>query len=481
MNIHKKDINNKTIKPILSKSQQEYNKVISNRHIQMIAMGGAIGSGLFLGSSIRLKIMGPSLIIIYAICGFFCYLIMRALGELISYRPSSGSFISYSREFLGKYAEYLSGWMYFINWIMTGIVDLMAISLYMHKWQCFQHISKLVFALLTLCIVCIINVIGVKYFAEIEFWLSFIKVFTIIIFIIIGVTVLFSYYIFDYNITNIPINIQQNFLNNHGEYIILPYGLWQTILLTQGVIFSFASIELVGVAAGECKNPHKILPKVINGVIWRIMLFYIGSITLLILLLPLEQYKGFISPFITVLQKIRIPHISSIMNIVIISAALSSLNSGLYSIGRILRTMAIGNVAPKIFTKMNKYNIPYVSIITTVSIYLIGIYISYLLTNNIFSIILNTASLGVIFSWLFILFCQIKLRKAINQGIIPEVRYKMPGTPFTSWLTVIFLICILITIACNYPSGTYSISLIPLIMLLLYLGWLKVKKKNNNI
>ncbi|QJC30816.1 amino acid permease [Enterobacteriaceae endosymbiont of Macroplea appendiculata] len=480
MNLIKKDLHNTKKNNLQQKiTNSHYNKVMSNRHIQMIALGGTIGSGLFLGSSIRLKIMGPSLIIMYIICGFFCYLIMRALGELISYKPSSGSFISYSREFLGKYAEYVSGWMYFINWIMTGIVDMMAISLYMHRWYYFHNISTWILVMITLLIVCIINVIGVKYFAEIEFWLAFIKVFTLVSFLLIGTFILCSYYIFHYLIINIPIDATMNFITNNNKYIFFPYGIWKTILLTQGVIFSFASIELIGVTAGECQNPHQTLPKAINGVIWRIMLFYIGSITLLILLIPLNQYKGYISPFITVLQKFRIPYMDSFMNIVIISAALSSLNSGLYSIGRILRAMAIGNVAPRIFIKMNRYKIPYISIIITVIVYLIGMYISDFLTNNIFVIILNIASLGVITSWTFILICQIKLRQAIRQGKIKEVSYKMPGSPLTSWCTLLFLFFILCTIACNYPSGTYAICCVPILSLILYIGWFFMQKNKN--
>ncbi|QJC37315.1 amino acid permease [Enterobacteriaceae endosymbiont of Donacia thalassina] len=456
----------------------EYNKVMSSRQIQMIAIGGTIGSGLFLGSSNRLKIIGPLLIIIYLICGFFCFFIMRALGELISYRPSSGSFISYSREFLGIKAGYFSGWIYFMNWVMTGIVDITAISLYMRYWYLFNHIPQWLFSLITIFIIGIINIIGVKWFAEIEFWLSFIKVLSIIIFIIIGIFLLFNKYIFHFHyFLKKPIILAHNFFNKNGKYNIFPHGMWQSILLTQGVIFSFASIELIGITSEECKNPKIILPKVINSVFWRIMFLYIGSISLLILLLPLSLYKRYESPFVTFLHILGIPYINNIMNFIIITAALSSLNSGLYSVGRILRSMALDGVAPKILGYMNKNKVPYTSIISTLFIYIIGIYINYLFPNKIFEIFLNLASLFVIISWIFILICQIQLRKAINQGKIKKIDYKMPGAPFTTWLTLTFLFFMCILIFLNYPDGTYAtVYVLPIIFIILYLGWLNIRK-----
>lgn len=447
-----------------------YNKKISSKQIKMIVIGGSIGTGLFLGSSTRLKIIGPSLAIDYLICGIFAFFILRALGELILHRPSSGNFVSYAREFLGEKISYIVGWLYFLNWAMTGIVDITAISLYMKYWKIFYDIPQWIFALIILIFISYINIIGVKWFAEIEFWLTSIKVLAITIFLIIAIITLFN------GLSNNTTGLQL-IINNGGFF---PNGFVSSIILMQGVIFSFSSIELIGTTAGECKNPKYIIPKAINHIIWIILLFYIGSITLLILIIPWYDYKIEQSPFITFFSKIGFFYAGTIMNIVIISAAISSLNAGLYSTGRILRSMSMVGSAPKLMSKMNKKNVPYVGILITTIIYLIGVLLNYHFPSKVFELSLNIASLGIISSWFVIIMCQIKLRKEIKKGRAKDINFKMPFYPFTSWLTLIFLIMILVLMAFDYPNGTYTVASIPLIIALLMIGWFIIRKKVNN-
>ncbi|MXP50848.1 L-asparagine permease [Pantoea sp. SoEX] len=450
-----------------------YQKCMDNRHVQMIAIGGAIGTGLFLGTGGRLQAAGPALVLIYIICGIFSFFILRALGELILNRPSSGSFVSYAREFFGEKASYIAGWMYFTNWAMTGIVDITAVALYMKYWKIFDGIPQWVFALAALTIVGVMNMVGVRWFAEMEFWCSLIKVLAIIFFLIIGLAVLISGRPIDGNVTGIHLIIDQ------GGFF--PHGLLPALVLIQGVVFAFASIELVGTAAGECKDPKTILPKAINSIIWRVGIFYIGSILLLVLLLPWNAYHENQSPFVTFLSKLGIPYICSIMNVVVLSAALSSINSGLYSTGRILRSMSMGGSAPKFMSKMSSQNVPYAGIISTIGIYIIGVFLNYSLPSKVFEIVLNYASLGIISSWTFIIICQLRLRKAIKEGKAKEVSFKLPGAPFTSWLTLLFLFCVLVLMAFDYPNGTYTIASIPLIALVLVLGWFRVRKRVKEI
>jgi L-asparagine permease len=174
----------------LESHEAGYHKTLGNRQVQMIAIGGAIGTGLFLGAGARLQIAGPALALVYLVCGVFSFLILRALGELVMHRPSSGSFVSYAREFLGEKASFVAGWMYFLNWAMTGIVDITAVALYMHYWAAFSAVPQWLFALLALCIVATMNLIGVKWFAEMEFWFALIKVAAISLFLFIGVVIL---------------------------------------------------------------------------------------------------------------------------------------------------------------------------------------------------------------------------------------------------------------------------------------------------
>jgi L-asparagine permease len=444
-----------------------YQKAMGNRHVQMIAIGGAIGTGLFLGAGGRLQAAGPALAIIYLVCGIFSFFILRALGELVLHRPSSGSFVSYAREFLGEKASYVAGWMYFVNWAMTGIVDITAVALYMHYWGAFGDVPQWVFALGALAIVGTMNMIGVKWFAEMEFWFALVKVLAIVIFLVVGVVFLGTGKPLDGNSTGFH-------LITGGMF---PHGLLPALVLIQGVVFAFASIELVGTAAGECKDPKTMLPKAINSVIWRIGLFYVGSVVLLVLLLPWNAYQAGQSPFVTFFSKLGVPYVGSIMNIVVLSAALSSLNSGLYSTGRILRSMSMGGSAPKFMSKMNGQQVPYAGILVTIAVYVIGVVLNYYVPSQVFEIVLNVASLGIISSWAFIVVCQLRLRKAIKEGKADDVSFKLPGAPFTSWLTLLFLFSVLVLMAFDYPNGTYTIASIPLIAVLLVLGWFGVRKR----
>ena len=318
----------------LESHEQGYHKSLGNRQVQMIAIGGAIGTGLFLGAGARLQHAGPSLAIVYLVCGFFSYLILRALGELVMHRPSSGSFVSYAREFMGEKASYVAGWMYFLNWAMTGIVDTTAVALYMHYWHVFADLPQWVSALGAMVIVGSMNLIGVKWFAEMEFWFALVKVAAISLFLIVGVVFLGGGISVGGHTPGIHL------ISENGG--IFPNGLLVALVLVQGVVFAFAGVELVGTAAGETKDARKVLPRAINSVIWRIALFYVGSVALLVCLLPWTAYKAGESPFVTFFGMLNVPGIGTIMNIVVMTAALSSLNSGLYSTGRVLRALAQG-------------------------------------------------------------------------------------------------------------------------------------------
>ncbi|AVJ16740.1 L-asparagine permease [Serratia sp. MYb239] len=453
----------------LDSHESGYHKSMGNRQIQMIAIGGSIGTGLFLGTGGRLELAGPALALVYLTCGIFSFFILRALGELVLHRPSSGSFVSYAREFLGEKASYVAGWMYFLNWAMTGIVDITAVALYMHYWGTFADVPQWLFALGALGIVATMNMIGVKWFAEMEFWFALIKVAAIALFLIVGVVFLGLDKPVDGNTTGLHL------ISDNGG--LFPHGLLPALVLVQGVIFAFAGIELIGTAAGECKDPEKMLPKAINSVIWRIALFYVGSVVLLVLLLPWNAYQAGQSPFVTFFSKLGVPYVGTIMNIVVLTAALSSLNSGLYSTGRILRSLSMGGSAPKFMAKMSSQQVPYAGILVTCGIYVIGVVLNYLVPSQVFEIVLNIASLGIITSWVFIIVCQLRLRKAIKEGKAKPVSFKMPGAPFTSWLTLLFLAVVVVMMAFDYPNGTWTVATIPLLAILLLLGWFGLRKR----
>ena len=418
---------------------------MGNRQIQMIAIGGSIGTGLFLGTGGRLELAGPALALVYLVCGIFSFFILRALGELVLHRPSSGSFVSYAREFLGEKASYVAGWMYFLNWAMTGIVDITAVALYMHYWGTFADVPQWLFALGALGIVATMNMIGVKWFAEMEFWFALIKVAAIALFLIIGVVFLG---------TGTPVaghTTGMHLITENGG--MFPHGLLPALVLVQGVIFAFAGIELIGTAAGECKDPAKMMPKAINSVIWRIGLFYVGSVVLLVLLLPWNAYQAGQSPFVTFFSKLGVPYIGTIMNIVVLTAALSSLNSGLYSTGRILRSLAMGGSAPKLMAKMSSQQVPYAGIPVTCGIYVIGVVLNYLVPSQVFEIVLNIASLGIIASRHLSSFARCACAKPCTKAARSRSRSECRARR-SPRLTLAFLLIVVVMMAFDYPNGT---------------------------
>jgi L-asparagine permease len=444
-----------------------YHKGLKPRQLQMIAIGGAIGTGLFLGAGGRLSSAGPGLFLVYAFCGVFVFLILRALGELVLHRPSSGSFVSYAREFLGEKAAYVAGWMYFLNWAMTAIVDSTAIATYFHFWKAFDPIPQWLIALIALAVVLGMNMISVKVFGELEFWAALIKVVALVTFLVAGTIFLAGRYKIQGESTGFSV-----IADNGG---LLPTGLFPLVIVTSGVVFAYAAVELVGTAAGETANPEKIMPRAINSVIARIALFYVGSVFLLGLLLPYTTYKAGESPFVTFFSKIGVEGAGTIMNIVVLTAAFSSLNAGLYSTGRILRSMAMNGSAPKFTSVMSSRGVPYGGICLTALIGLFGVLLNGIVPSEAFEIVLNMAALGIIASWATIVICQIQLYRWSKKGILARPSFRLWGTPWTGYLTLVFLFGILVVMAFDPPIGTWTVATLILIIPALIIGWFAVR------
>jgi len=446
-----------------------YHKGLKPRQLQMIAIGGAIGTGLFLGAGGRLAHAGPGLFLVYAFCGVFVFLILRALGELVLHRPSSGSFVSYAREFLGEKAAYVAGWMYFLNWAMTSIVDSTAIATYFHFWSAFKSIPQWVIALIALAVVLGMNLISVKVFGELEFWAALIKVLALVTFLVAGTIFLAGRYRIEGQPTGLSV-----IANNGG---LLPVGLFPLVIVTSGVVFAYAAVELVGTAAGETAYPEKIMPRAINSVIARIAVFYVGSLFLLGLLLPYTAYKAGESPFVTFFSKIGVGGAGTIMNIVVLTAAFSSLNAGLYSTGRILRSMAMNGSAPKFTSRMSKRGVPYGGICLTALIGLFGVLLNGVVPEKAFEIVLNVAALGIIASWGTIVICQIQLYRASKRGVMTRPSFRMWGAPFTGYLTLVFLLAVLVLMALDPPIGTWTVAALVVIIPALIVGWYTVRRQ----
>ncbi|MFB4419485.1 amino acid permease [Streptomyces sp. QL37] len=443
-----------------------YSKDLKSRHINMIAIGGAIGTGLFLGAGGRLADAGPSLAIAYAVCGVFAFFVVRALGELVLYRPSSGAFVSYAREFMGEKGAFAAGWLYFLNWSTTAIADITAAATYAHFWGMFSDIPQWILALTALAVVLAANLISVKYFGEMEFWFAIIKVAALVAFMLIGIFLI---------VTQHPVDGHTPGLSTVSDTGAFPVGMLPMLLVIQGVVFAYASVELCGVAAGETENPEKIMPRAINSIMWRVGLFYVGSVVLLALLLPYTAYSGDQSPFVTVMDKLGVPGAAGVMNLVVLTAALSSLNSGLYSTGRILRSMALSGSAPRFTGLMNKGQVPYGGILLTAGFGVLGVGLNYVVPGQAFEIVLNFASIGILGTWGMIMLCSLVFWHRAQDGRVTRPAYRLPWAPYTQIVTLLFLGCVAFLMWWGGGVGRTTVMCLPLIAAALVGGWFIVR------
>lgn len=433
---------------VLVNEEKGYSKNLSARQINMIAIGGSIGTGLFLGAGGRLETAGPSLVLSYALCGLFAFFILRALGELVLHRPSSGSFVSYAREFFGEKAAFVSGWFYWVSWATTAIVDITAAALYMNFFGKYVPwigtVPQWVWALTALVLVLTLNLLSVKVFGELEFWFAFIKVGALVSFLAVG-----AYFVL-FGTPSDGQDVGFALLSGNGGFF--PNGLLPMILVMQGVIFAYASIELIGTAAGETKNPEKVMPRAINAVIIRIVVFYVGSVLLLALLLPYTAYTAGESPFVTFFASIGVQGVDTLMNFVVLTAALSSLNAGLYSTGRILRSMSSAGSAPRFANRMSRAGVPYGGILLTAVVALVGVFLNYIAPSEAFETVLNVSAVCIVVTWATIVVCQLCLKHMSDRGAMMRPTFRMIGAPYTGYLTLLFLLFVLVMTFVSSPQ-----------------------------
>lgn len=465
----------------LDAEQVGYKQTLGRRHVQMIAIGGAIGTGLFLGSASRLHSTGPALLFSYAFVGVIAYFLMRALGELVLHRATSGAFVSYMREFYGERAAYVTGWMYWLNWALTGIAELSAVGLYMQYW--FPDLPKWMTVLVALAVVLTINLLSARAFGEFEFWAAILKVAAIVVFLIVGIVVVVGHFDIGGHEAGV-----QNLWSNPG-------GFWPTsggfdwygpILVMSGVIFAYAAIEMVGVAAGEMENPEREVPKAVNAVIMRIAVFYCGSILLLVSMLPTSEFVPGISPFVTVFDRLGLNWMGAAIQVILIIAAMSSLNSGLYSTGRVLRSLGMSKQAPSFTLKMSASGVPWAGIVMTSVVYVFGALLN-AVAEHAFEIALEAAAIGVVFTWASIFLCQIRLRRLSDRGVIPPSPFPAPLSPWTSIVGLVFLALVIVGMAISgWQASPYFwektnflvvVIGIPVIALVLGVGWLYARPR----
>lgn len=445
---------------------QQLSRSLNSRHITMIAIGGAIGTGLFLGSGQAIHDAGPSIIIAYLVMGIFTFLLMKALGELMLSDTSKHSFIDFVEVYLGPRAEFMTGWMYWICWISLAMADLTATGIYLKFW--FPWLPQWVGPLVIVILLMLANLVNVGLFGEIESWFSLIKVAAIIALIVVGAIMICSHKA----INGVPASFGN--LVHYGG--LFPTGASGFMMGCQMVVFAFAGIEMVGVTAGETANPEVELPKAIDTLPIRIILFYLGSMIVIMSVYPWNQIKTTVSPFVQVFSAMGIKYAAGIINFVVLTAAMSATNSALFTTSRTLYTLARSGNAPAYFTKLNKEAVPQRALNCSSLILLIVVALNYFLPSKIFQIISSVSTINFLFVWIIIMICHILYRrKSQHPGLSP-----MPGYPFTSWLTLFFFVGILIVLLIE-PATRLSLILFFVFFALLFwqYKWLTKRQGNN--
>ena len=415
-------------------SENQMQRGLKNRHLQMIALGTAVGTGLFYGSTATIAMAGPAVSLSYLIGGIVIFLIVRMLGEMSVEEPVSGSFSYYAAKYWGKFPGFLAGWNYWFLYILVSMAELSAVSIYLGYW--FPDLPKWVGVLACLVIITVINLVTVSAYGEIEFWMAFIKIAAIIGMILLG-----SWYIAT-DVDPFP----ENFSNLWDYGGFFPNGVSGMIMSLAPVLFSFGGIELIGITAGEAQNPEKTIPRAINQVIYRILIFYVGTMIVLMTLWPWNEVGKEASPFVQIFENAGFTSTANILNFVVLTAAISVYNSAIYSNSRMLFGLAKSNNAPKFFEKLSSRGVPVNGILVSSGITLLAAVMNYLLPDEVFMYMMAIVTGAVVISWGLIVITHLKFRKHCEaSGIVPT--FKSLFYPVADYLCLAFLAGILLIMA----------------------------------
>ncbi len=425
---------------------------LKNRHLQMIALGGAIGTGLFYGSASTIALAGPAVILSYLLGGIVIFFIMRMLGEMAVDEPVSGSFSHYATKYWGRFAGFVSGWNYWFNYVLVSMAELTAVGIYVHYWlpDVPQWLS-----------------INVSAYGEFEFWMALIKITAIVLMIVLGL----------YLLGIAPQPFPENFSNLWANGGFLPNGWWGMGLATAVVMFSFGGIELIGITAGEAENPDRTIPRAINQVIWRILIFYVGTMIVLMALWPWNKVGMEASPFVQIFENVGIPAAAHILNFVVLTAAISVYNSAIYSNSRMLYGLAKKGEAPQIFTRLSARGVPVIGILVSSGCTLVVVALNYFLEGHVFMYLMTIATCAAVISWIsWVVICITHLKfRALCAAQHKDTRFKALLYPVANYLCLAFLAGVIFFMA-QIPDMQLAVIFLPIWLIVLAIGYQLYKK-----
>jgi D-serine/D-alanine/glycine transporter len=422
----------------LTSENQNLSRGLKNRHVQLLAIGGAIGTGLFLGSGRSIHLAGPSILFAYMITGVLLFFVMRALGELLLSNLNYHSFVDFVQDYLGNGAAFITGWTYWFCWISLAMADVTAAGLYIQYW--FPNVAQWVPSLIVLVILLIMNLTTVKLFGEMEFWFALIKVVAILALIIIGTFMIIKGFS-----TDIGVSSFTNLWNNGGWF---PNGIKGFILSFQMVVFAFTGIELVGLTAGETEDPERVIPKAINNIPIRIIIFYVGALIVIMSIYPWNSINPDQSPFVQVFAAVGIAAAASIVNFVVLTSAASACNSGIFSTSRMVYSLAKEDNAPKSMKKLTSHQVPSNATMFSATVILISVILNYIMPEGVFVLITSISTFCFIFIWAIIVICHIRYRKT-NPELAEKSKFKMPLYPIINYIILAFFAFVIAVLALN--------------------------------
>jgi AAT family amino acid transporter len=399
----------------------------------MIAIGGAIGTGLFLGSGFAISLAGPAVIISYVIGGIIALLMMTALSEMAVAQPTAGSFGVYAEQYVSPWAGFVLRYSYWIGVVIAVGTEVTATGIYMQRW--FPEVPSIVWIILFAGILFLVNSTSVGNFGKFEFWFASIKVAAIVAFIVIGCIVVFG-----------PAGEQAGFtFNNYtNDRGFAPFGVSGILLGSFIAIFSYLSMEMIAVTAGEAKDPEKAVPRALKSAMLRLFLFYIFSIGIMLAMVPWGQAGATESPFVSAFSLVGIPYAADIMNFVVLTAALSSCNSGIFSTARMLFDLASHGEAPKRFGNVTKSGVPGIAIIASAFCLIVGVLLNYVVPAKVFTWVTSIATFGAIWTWAVILLSQMRFRRSLKPKEAKNLKYRMPLFPISSYVSLAFLVFVVV-------------------------------------
>ncbi len=412
---------------------QPLQRHLGARHIRFLALGSAIGTGLFYGSASAIRLAGPAVILAYVVGGAAVYMVMRALGEMAVRDPVAGSFGRYASEHLGPFAGFVTGWTYTLEMAIVAIADVTAFGIYMGFW--FPEVPQWLWVLAIVAILCGVNLCQVRVFGELEFWLSIVKVAAIGAMIVGGLAILA--FGMRMGATQADAPALSN-LWRHGGF--LPNGVGGLVASLSVVIFAYGGIEVIGISAGEAKDPARVIPRAINAVPARILLFYVLTMVVLMSIFPWTRIGTQGSPFVEIFSALGVKSAAGVLNLVVITAAISAINSDIFGAGRMMYGMAQQGQAPRVLAATSRQGVPYMTVLVMAGALLAGVVLNWLAPTRVFQTVAAIATFATVWVWLMILLSQVAMRRRLTREQVAALRFRVPLWPLGPALAIAFML-----------------------------------------